>query len=118
MQRHNYFSDNGCRVSDHGLEHIYAEEYTESEIAAIFQKILKRVELSQTEVFKFKSAMLVEFAEWDHAKGWVQQYHLGALRNNNSRMLQLLAVIFSTVFSVVISPLIQLRSVDSIATNQ
>jgi glucuronate isomerase len=28
----------------------------------------------------------MRFAEWDWEKGWVQQFHLGALRNNNSRM--------------------------------
>ena len=88
--RHDYFADNGCSISDHGLEQIYAEDYTEQEIAAIFDKIRSTKEISQVENLKFKSAMLVHFAQWDHEKGWVQQYHLGALRNNNARMLRLL----------------------------
>lgn len=87
-QRHDYFAANGCKVSDHGLEQIYAEDYTDAEISAIFQKIRSNQEITYTEMLKFKSAMLFHFAVWDHEKGWVQQYHLGALRNNNARMLR------------------------------
>jgi glucuronate isomerase len=85
--RHDFFAANGCAVTDHGLEQIYAEDYTDAEIKNSFDKIRSGKELDQTENLKFKSAMLVEFARWDHEKGWVQQYHLGALRNNNTRML-------------------------------
>jgi len=87
-KRHEYFVANHCCVSDHGLEEIYADDYTENEIQAIFSKIRSGNELSLEENRKFKSAMLVYFAEWDYEVGFVQQYHLGALRNNNSRMLQ------------------------------
>ncbi|MCX2431743.1 glucuronate isomerase [Pedobacter sp. GR22-10] len=86
--RHDYFAANGCSVSDHGLEQIYAEDYTDQEITSIFEKIRSKQEISYEENLKFKSAMLICFAEWDHEKGWVQQYHLGALRNNNARMLR------------------------------
>lgn len=86
-KRHDYFAANGCSISDHGLERIFAEDYTDEEIAAIFIKIRSNQILSAQEVLKFKSAMLFHFAIWDHEKGWVQQYHLGALRNNNTRML-------------------------------
>lgn len=85
--RHDYFAANGCSVSDHGLEQIYAEDYTLEEVKGIFAKIRNNVALTLEEVLKFKSAMLFEFALWDHEKGWVQQYHLGALRNNNNRLL-------------------------------
>ena len=85
--RHDYFAANHCNVSDHGLEEIYAEDYTLSEVVSIFDKIRYGAVLTLEERNKFKSAMLVNFAEWDHEKGWVQQYHLGAIRNNNSRML-------------------------------
>ncbi len=88
--RHDYFAANGCSVSDHGLEQIYAEDYTEAEIAEIFKKIRANGVLLPMDILKFKSAMLVYFAIWDHEKGWVQQYHLGALRNNNARALSLL----------------------------
>ncbi len=86
--RHDYFTANGCSVSDHGLEQIYAEDYTEEEISNIFQKIRAKQSISAEENLKFKSAMLFQFAVWGHEKGWVQQYHLGALRNNNARMLK------------------------------
>ena len=85
--RHDYFAANGCSVSDHGLEQIYAEDYTLEEAKAIFTKIRSNAVLTLEEVLKFKSALLFEFALWDHEKGWVQQYHLGALRNNNNRLL-------------------------------
>jgi glucuronate isomerase len=88
--RHDYFAANGASVSDHGLEQIYAEDYTEAEINSIFNKIRSGKALDATENLKFKSAMLEVFAKWDHEKGWVQQFHLGALRNNNTRMLSLL----------------------------
>jgi glucuronate isomerase len=70
------------------LEEIYAEDYTEKEIIAFFSKLRSGIDLSIDENRKFKSAMLVYFAEWDHERGFVQQYHLGALRNNNSRMMK------------------------------
>ncbi|QEH41588.1 glucuronate isomerase [Chitinophaga sp. XS-30] len=87
-QRHDFFASMGCSVSDHGLERIYADDYTEQEVTAAFSKIRAGKALSAEEQSTFKSAMLVVFAQWDHEKGWVQQYHLGALRNNNSRMLR------------------------------
>ena len=85
--RHDYFAENGASVSDHGLEQIYAEDYTEEEVKAIFLKIRNNEAISFEENLKFKSAMLFVFALWDHEKGWVQQYHLGAIRNNNDRLL-------------------------------
>ncbi len=85
--RHNYFAANGCILSDHGLEQLYAEDYTDEEIAVIFENIISAKSLSAHEILQFKSAMLYHFSIWDHEKGWVQQYHLGALRNNNTRLL-------------------------------
>ncbi|MFA6945804.1 MAG: glucuronate isomerase [Pedobacter sp.] len=85
--RHDYFAQNGCLVSDHGLEQLNYTEFTDTEIDLIFDKILKQGILSADEILKFKSCMLLNLAFWDHEKGWVQQFHLGALRNNNSRLL-------------------------------
>jgi glucuronate isomerase len=89
-QRHNYFHENGCRISDHGIETAYAEDYTELEIKIIFEKILAKKELDTTEILKFKSVMMCEFGIMDFEKGWVQQFHMGALRNNNSRKFRTL----------------------------
>ncbi len=86
--RHYYFHQNGCRLSDHGLETAYAEDYTESEIKNIFNKIRCGREPDACERLKFKSAMMVELALMDHEAGWVQQLHLGALRNNSTRLFK------------------------------
>lgn len=90
QNRHDFFASMGCNVSDHGLEQIYVEDFTGAEINSIFDKVRAGKDVSLLEQHKFKSCMLLHFAEWDWEKGWIQQYHLGALRNNNSRMLSLL----------------------------
>ena len=86
-ERHDFFHEAGCRLSDHGLEHIYAEEFTEEEIELIFERLITGKLISKKEKWQFKSAMLVYFAHLDHARGWTQQFHLGAIRNNNARLL-------------------------------
>lgn len=90
QNRHDFFASMGCSVSDHGLEEMYVDDFTGSEIDAIFTKVHGGKNLSEVEIRKFRSAMLIHFAEWDWEKGWVQQFHLGALRNNNSRMMSTL----------------------------
>lgn len=85
--RHDFFAEMGGKLSDHGLEQIYAENFYDHEIKAIFNKIRGGNELEKNEVLKFKSAMLIHFGIMDHEKGWTQQFHLGALRNNSSRMV-------------------------------
>jgi glucuronate isomerase len=86
-QRYQHFVSLGCRATDHGLEHIYAEDYTDLEIKAIFSKITDNQILNSIEILKFKSAMLFWFGQQNHKYGLVQQFHLGALRNNNQRLL-------------------------------
>ena len=84
--RHRFFESVGCRLSDHGIEEFYAEDYTQPEIDAIFNKVYGGQELTPAEIRKYKTAMMVEFAVMDHETGWTQQFHYGAIRNNNSRM--------------------------------
>ena len=86
QKRHDFFAEMGCKASDHGLEQFFATEYTNEEAAEIFAKIRKNADLNAEEVLKFKSAMLYEFAVLDHSKNWVQQYHVGVIRNNNTGM--------------------------------
>ncbi|WP_319481554.1 glucuronate isomerase [uncultured Draconibacterium sp.] len=86
--RHEFFHLNGCRLSDHGVETVLAEDYTEAEIEKIFIKVRKGGELTNEEVVKFKSCMLYEFGIMDHSRGWTQQFHIGALRNNNTRLFK------------------------------
>jgi len=85
--RHRFFESVGCRLSDHGIEEFYAEDYTTAEIETIFAKVYGGAELSDSEIRKYKSAMLVEFGIMDHQTGWTQQFHYGPIRNNNSRMM-------------------------------
>lgn len=88
--RIDYFHKNGCRLCDHGLNQIYFENFTESEVKAIFQKKRNNQDITENEALKFQSAVLLFLSEQYHEKGWVQQFHLGALRNNNARMHQIL----------------------------
>jgi glucuronate isomerase len=88
--RIDFFDKNGCKLCDHGLDQIYFENFTESEVNAIFKKKRNQQFISNEEALKFQSAILLYLAETYHEFGWVQQYHLGALRNNNTRMLRVL----------------------------
>ena len=85
QNRHDYFHQMGCRLSDHGLETFHAKEFDHQDIEKIFLKIRKGRSLNQQEVGSFQSAMLIELAVMDYEAGWTQQFHVGAIRNNNSR---------------------------------
>ncbi|MCI0691952.1 glucuronate isomerase [candidate division KSB1 bacterium] len=89
-KRRDFFHAQGCRLSDHGIETAYAEDYTDAEVKTIFDKALTSKKLDHSQMFKFKSALLYELGLMYHEKGWTQQFHIGALRNNNSRMLRTL----------------------------
>lgn len=90
LKRMHYFNENGCKLSDHGLEHIYYENFTAAEIDTIFKRKRQNGVLNQEEILKFQSAILLFLSESYHELGWVQQFHLGALRNNNARMHRIL----------------------------
>ena len=86
QKRHDFFESAGCRLSDHGIEEFYAEDYTQAEIDAIFNKVYGGKVLTKEEILKYKSAMMYEFAIMDAKSGWTQQFHYGAIRDNNSRL--------------------------------
>ncbi len=90
QKRHDFFHEMGCRISDHGLENFYAEDFELEEIDKIFRNTLQGIKPTQEEVLKFRSAILLDFARMDHAKGWAQQFHIGAIRDNNTRMFNIL----------------------------
>lgn len=83
-----FFESHGCRASDHGLEYMFFEDDARAKVPALFKKIRTGTALDHAERIQFKAAVLFEVCKMYHAKGWVQQFHLGALRSNNSRMLR------------------------------
>ena len=85
-KRHALFHDSGCRASDHGLEQVYAEDCSEARAERAFATLRGGRALEPAEALAFKSHLLHHLAVMDHGRGWVQQYHLGALRNNNTRL--------------------------------
>jgi glucuronate isomerase len=89
-KRHTFFHEQGCRLSDHGLETMYAESYNAGEVERTFERVLAGEAVSSIEATRYKSAVLYDLAKLDHARGWTQQFHLGAIRNLSSRMQRLL----------------------------
>jgi glucuronate isomerase len=86
QKRHDFFAMQGCKLSDHGVGAIPFVEYTVKEIQALFRKILEGHDLGKEEKEKYASALLTILAEMDFNSDWVQQYHYGPIRNNNTRM--------------------------------
>ena len=89
QKRHDFFASMGCKLSDHGLENFYSADYTEAEIEAIFAKVLAGNKPEPAELEKFRSAFLFDQAVMDAEADWTQQFHIGAIRNNNSKMFGL-----------------------------
>jgi len=89
-QRHDFFHQHGCRLSDHGLERCPAEPCAETAAAAIFARARAGQAASALEHQQFAGFMMLFFGRLNAAKGWTQQLHLGPLRNNNTRLLRLL----------------------------
>ena len=85
-KRHEFFESMGCKLSDHGLETFYSADYTDKEVDKIFKNALKGKRPDAEELEKFRSATLHDFAVMDAESGWAQQFHIGAIRNNNTRM--------------------------------
>ncbi len=88
--RHDFFHSMGCRLSDHGLENFYAEDYGAEEIEKIFRNTLRGKIPTSADVLKFRSAILFDLAKMDYEAGWTQQFHVGAIRNCNTRMFNAL----------------------------
>ncbi len=86
-KRHEFFHEQNCRLSDHGLNHCYADFCDEKTAAAVFEKARKGRQVTPLEHSQFASFMIVFFGHLDAKRGWTKQLHLGALRNNNTRLL-------------------------------
>jgi glucuronate isomerase len=82
-KRHDFFHEQGCRTSDHGLATCPADFCSESDAASIFDKVRAGNNASLEEALRFAAFVLMFTAQLDAEKGWVKQLHLGALRNAN-----------------------------------
>ena len=88
QKRHDFFASVGCRLSDHGVNEFYADEFTEAEVNNIFRKVMDGQMPTAEEVGKFRSALMLEGGRMDAKAGWAQQFHYGPMRNNNSKMFK------------------------------
>ncbi|RXP51966.1 glucuronate isomerase [Lutibacter sp. HS1-25] len=85
-----FFDALGGKLSDHGLSQLHAVDFTASELNAILDKRFSENEISTIEAQKFQSAVLFHLAKMYHKKGWTMQLHLGPIRNNNTRLVNLI----------------------------
>ena len=90
--RHEAFHLQGCRISDHGLECLANAECNEQEASNLFAQLLKGSTLNPEDLAKWQVFLMRQFAEWNHEKGWTMMLHLGAMRNNNSRVFSKLGL--------------------------
>ena len=82
-----FFNQNGCKLSDHGLEQLYFFNTEKYDISTLFKKVQSHQNLTNDEVAFFKYKTMIALGKMYHKKGWTQQLHLGAIRNNNKRLL-------------------------------
>ena len=87
-KRHEFFHAQGCRLSDHGLSHCFADFCSPAVASAIFAKVRRGKAATPQEQQQFASHLMLFFGQLDARRGWTKQLHLGALRNNNSRLLR------------------------------
>jgi len=87
-RRHDYFHTNGCRLSDHGLTQCPASPCPDKTAAGIFARARRGRAASAEEHAQFGTCLMLHFGRWDAERGWVKQLHLGAQRNNNTRLLE------------------------------
>jgi len=90
QNRHDFFAQNGCRLSDYGLDTLYASPYLGAEIRELFARVRQGGEATTDEIATFRSALLFEALAMDARSGWSAQIHYGALRNTNARMFKAL----------------------------
>lgn len=87
-ERQKFFAAAGCRVSDHGLDTFYGEDFTDSQLETLFAALRSGRRLTEQETAIFKSGMLYHLAVMNGEQGWVQQFHVGPLRNNRTALLR------------------------------
>ena len=89
-KRMDHFAAHGCKVSDHALDVVVYGEADDATLDSILSRRLSGETLTAQEIAQFKTGVLLYLASEYQRREWVQQYHIGALRNNNTRMFQLI----------------------------
>lgn len=87
-KRHAFFHELGGRASDHGIDEPYADSFSKSQVSSIFDNAMRGRIVEEKDARIFKSAFLYYCGLMNHSRGWVMQFHIGALRNNSSRMMK------------------------------
>ena len=88
--RIDFFHENGCKLSDYGISGVFSfVDFNDDEIQSVFDKNLRGVKLTELEIQQYRSSLLMHLSKKYHEKGWVQQFHLGVIRNNNDRLNEL-----------------------------
>ncbi len=85
---HNYFAENGCRASDHGVEVPYPAVTEEKDAGRVFKKVIQGERISPDEAYLFADYLFGVMAELDAEKGWVFQLHIGAVRNTRRLLFE------------------------------
>ena len=87
-ERVSYFASLGGRLSDHGLDQFEFVTPDPKTAATLFSRALQGDTIGSSEKTIFQSTLLVELGQLYHEVGWAQQFHIGALRNVNTRLYQ------------------------------
>ena len=87
-KRHDFFHEMGCRLSDHGMTHCDDADCTDAEARVAYDKARAGKAVPPDEAARFRSYLMVFFGRLDADRGWTKQLHLGAKRNNNTRLFK------------------------------
>jgi len=88
QSRHDFFHETGCRLSDHGVLCVPDANAGEAELNAAVARALKGERVAPAEEEAVQAVFLLEVGRMNHARNWTQQFHVGAFRNNNTRMFE------------------------------
>lgn len=87
-KRIEFFHEHGCILSDHGLKDLHFVPASDNDLNNWFAKLRQGKPLNISQIRRLRCHVLTELSKMYHERGWIQQFHLGALRNTNDRMMQ------------------------------
>ncbi len=92
LKRCDYFDEVGCKVSDQAFDYVPYDIASDDEIEAVFQKAMAGEKVSQAEGDKYRTPVLITLGEKYHELDWAMEIHIGAMRNNSTRLFKLRGV--------------------------